>query len=35
MAKIIDSLRRDVPDALEELARLGRTLWRRRADMLG
>ena len=34
MTKIIDSLRRGVPDALEELAQLGRTLWRRRADIL-
>lgn len=34
MAKIIDSLRRGVPDALEELAQLGRTLHRRRADVL-
>ena len=28
------ALRRDVPDALHELAQLGRTLWRRRADVL-
>ena len=34
MAAIITALRRDVPDALEELAQLGRTLWRRRADVL-
>ena len=31
---IIDSLRRGVPTGLEELAQLGRTLWRRRADIL-
>ncbi len=31
---IIDALRSGVPDALEELAQLGRTLWRRRADVL-
>lgn len=34
MAEIIDSLRTGVPEALEELAQLGRTLWRRRADVL-
>jgi transposase len=34
MAAIIDSLRRGVPAGLEELAQLGRTLWRRRADVL-
>ena len=34
MTKIIESLRRGVPAALEELAQLGRTLWRRRADVL-
>jgi transposase len=31
---LIDSLRRGIPDALEELAQLGRTLWRRRHDVL-
>ena len=34
MTTIIDSLRGGVPAALEELAQLGRTLWRRRADVL-
>jgi transposase len=34
MAAIINSLRRGVPTALEELAQLGRTLHRRRADIL-
>jgi transposase len=34
MTTIIDALRSGVPDALEELAQLGRTLWRRRADVL-
>jgi transposase len=34
MTAIIDSLRGAVPAALEELAQLGRTLWRRRADVL-
>ncbi|AXN50144.1 hypothetical protein MMRN_29680 [Mycobacterium marinum] len=34
MSAIIDSLRRAVPAALEELAQLGRTLWRRRTDVL-
>ncbi|WP_318263170.1 transposase [Mycolicibacterium goodii] len=34
MTAIIDSLRRSVPAALEELAQLGRTLHRRRADIL-
>jgi transposase len=34
MTAIIDSLRRGVPAGLEELAQLGRTLWRRRADVL-
>ena len=34
MTTIIDSLRRGVPAGLEELAQLGRTLWRRRADVL-
>jgi transposase len=34
MTAIIDSLRRGVPAVLEELAQLGRTLWRRHADVL-
>jgi transposase len=34
MTKIIDALRRGVPTALEEIAQLGRTLHRRRHDVL-
>ena len=34
MTTIINTLRHGVPDALEELAQLGRTLWRRRTDVL-
>ncbi len=34
MSAIIDTLRRGVPAVLEELAQLGRTLHRRRADIL-
>ncbi len=34
MTTIIDSLRGAVPAALEELAQLGHTLWRRRTDVL-
>ena len=34
MITIINALRTGVPEALEELAQLGRTLWRRRADVL-
>lgn len=34
METIIATLRTGVPEALEELAQLGRTLWRRRADVL-
>jgi transposase len=34
MTAIIASLRHRVPAALEELAQLGRTLWRRRTDIL-
>jgi transposase len=34
MTAIINTLRSGVPDALEELAQLGRTLYRRRADVL-
>jgi len=31
---VIDSIRRGVPAGLEEIAQLGRTLWRRRHDIL-
>ena len=34
MTSLIDSTRRGVPAGLEEIAQLGRTLWRRRADIL-
>lgn len=34
MTAVIDALRSSVPAVLEELAQLGRTLWRRRADIL-
>jgi transposase len=34
MSTLIDSIRRGVPTGLEEIAQLGRTLWRRRADIL-
>ena len=34
LAAVIDSIRRGVPAGLEEIAQLGRTLWRRRADIL-
>ena len=34
MTSLIDSIRRGVPAGLEEIAQLGRTLWRRRADIL-
>jgi transposase len=34
MTKLIDSIRRGVPAGLEEIAQLGRTLWRRRHDIL-
>ena len=34
MTTLIDSLRHGLPAGLEELAQLGRTLWRRRADVL-
>jgi transposase len=34
MTRLIDAIRRGVPAGLEELAQLGRTLWRRRADIL-
>ncbi len=34
MTRLIDSIRRAVPAGLEEIAQLGRTLWRRRDDIL-
>ncbi|BBY06919.1 ISL3 family transposase [Mycobacterium noviomagense] len=34
MTSLIDSIRRGVPAGLEEIAQLGRTLWRRRHDIL-
>ena len=34
MTTLIDSIRHGLPAGLEELAQLGRTLWRRRADVL-
>ncbi len=34
LAVVIDSIRRGVPAGLEEIAQLGRTLWRRRHDIL-
>ena len=34
MATLIESIRRGVPAGLEEIAQLGRTLWRRRNDIL-
>jgi transposase len=34
MTKLIASIRRGVPAGLEEIAQLGRTLWRRRDDIL-
>ena len=34
MQKVIDQLRRGLPQGLEELAQLGRTLWRKRAQVL-
>jgi transposase len=34
LAVVIDSIRRGVPAGLEEIAQLGRTLWRRRPDVL-
>ncbi|MEO7127063.1 MAG: transposase [Nakamurella sp.] len=34
MGRAIDTLRRGVPDGLEELAELGRTVWRNRAQIL-
>jgi hypothetical protein len=34
MSRLIDSIRRGVPAGLEEVAQLGRNLWRRRHDIL-
>jgi transposase len=34
MTRLIDSIRRGVPAGLEEITQLGRTLWRRRNDIL-
>jgi len=34
MTRLIDSIRRNVPAGLEEIAQLGRTLWRRRKAVL-
>ena len=34
MSKVINALRKGLPKGLEELAQLGRTLWRRRDDIL-
>ena len=34
MTTLIDSIHQGVPAGLDELAQLGRTLWRRRADVL-
>jgi transposase len=34
LAAVIDSIHRGVPAGLEEIAQLGRTLWRRRHDIL-
>lgn len=34
MERIINTPRKGVPKGLEELAQLGRTLWRRRVDVL-
>ncbi|AWT26738.1 hypothetical protein Csp1_19700 [Corynebacterium provencense] len=34
MGRVIHTLRKGLPAGLEELAQLGRTLWRRRADIL-
>ena len=34
MIQVIDTIRSGVPDGLDELAQLGRTLHRRRADVL-
>ena len=34
MSRVINSLRKGLPAGLEELAQLGRTLWRRREEVL-
>ena len=34
MSRVINSIRKGLPKGLEELAQLGRTLWRRREDVL-
>lgn len=34
MDRIINTIRKGLPAGLEELAQLGRTLWRRREDIL-
>jgi len=34
LAAVIDSIHRGVPAGVEEIAQLGRTLWRRRHDIL-
>ncbi|MGP5434965.1 transposase, partial [Corynebacterium variabile] len=34
MTRVIHTLHKGLPEGLEELAQLGRTLWRRRADIL-
>ena len=34
MTRLIESIRRGVPAGLEEISQLGRTLWRRRTDIL-
>jgi transposase len=34
MTRLINSIRRGAPAGLDEIAQLGRTLWRRRADIL-
>jgi transposase len=34
MTRLITSIRRGVPAGLDEIAQLGRTLWRRRDDIL-
>uniref|UniRef100_UPI0028A5A67E transposase n=1 Tax=Corynebacterium variabile TaxID=1727 RepID=UPI0028A5A67E len=34
MTRVIHTLCKGLPEGLEELAQLGRTLWRRRADIL-
>lgn len=34
MSALINKLRKGLPDGLEEIAQLGRTLWRKRAQIL-